>query len=200
MDYRPKLRQYFLPGAGIAVIAAVTALLFFLPSYLESQKLEEEMNQVLATMKEDYDQIQNFYMIGNTVAFGGHGTAVYSEEPYLEVNGVMYFPVKEEGIYTLALLQEALDRVYTKEAADKLMEIMTGGEEPLYIERDGKLYRLPADGPVSEYKIPIESAEQLGENEIMVKAAYDSCTESCVMTIILKQENGTWKISAVSYV
>jgi len=97
---------------------------------------------------------------------------------------------------TVSQLKALLEKVYTKDKVQQLMETYVGDEDKIFREIDGKLGRIPADAPGTYFELSVEEAEKVNDNEIKVKTLVkDDITYS--VEIRLQKEDAGWRISEV---
>ncbi len=110
-------------------------------------------------LAEAYAEAERIYAM-----FTGYGKVEYGEET-VEHSGVQYQRVTSEGFTTYAELEESVHAYFADSLADELLNTKVG-ENPLYIEHEGELYRFSGYAALWGYDIASErSFEPLGEDD-----------------------------------
>jgi len=91
-------------------------------------------------------------------------TIPYDAEKYIEADGERYFEVSQPGIISKKTLTDYLDEFFADDITEGLMAMSSGR----YVEREGKLYVLPADRGTDIFK-GAESYEVVRASEKQIK-------------------------------
>ncbi|NLO90330.1 MAG: hypothetical protein GX088_08440 [Clostridia bacterium] len=75
-------------------------------------------------------------------------TIPFDSEKYIEINGEKYYEVVQPGITSKKVLADYLNEFFTENITEGLMAASSNR----YVERDGKLYVLPADRGTDIFK------------------------------------------------
>lgn len=168
-------KRWFLIVSGMA--AVLCAMLFWHRSLPEN-----EADRILKSMMRDYEKTVSIFDTG-FVDLG---------EDTLTIGGLEYYLM--EGEYkTLNDLEELLTKVYTSDMANRILSQSTEGDEPLIREQEGRLYRKDAYDPGFSFKIPVESAVRVSNDEWKIEAV-SAANEDFIVCIILEKEKEQWKI------
>lgn len=158
-------------------------MLLLLGLYINSPK--NIANRALNKISNDYYRIE---AIVNTAFIE------YEENP-VYINDEEYLIIKNE-LNSIEDLETLLHKVYTKERSSEILSWCTDGEVPFFIEYEGRLCRIDAYAMETSFKLPIKVANKINNEEIKVEADSDS-NELNIVNIILKKEDGMWKISEI---
>lgn len=158
-------------------------MLLLLGLYINSPK--NIANRALDRMANDYYRIE---AIVNT-AF------IDFEENPVDINGIQYLIIKNE-CNSIEDLETLLQKVYTKKRSSEILSWCTDGERPMFTEFEGKLCRQDAYAMGTSFKLPITIARKINNEEIEIETVSED-NELFVIQIILKKEDGMWKISKV---
>lgn len=112
-----------------------------------------------------------------------------------EIDGVTYVPMIED-YDTIDKIMEVFRRVYTEEKCDTLYSRYLDADNTGFMkEVDGKLYAM-ATGELGHtfFNVPITSAEQISETEILAKTTVTYDSGDVPYEITFKYEDEQWKI------
>ncbi len=172
-------KRLFLMAVSVTVI-----LLGFYVWYVNIP--EHKANRILQGMMQDYEKTVSIFDTG-FVDLGEASVTIGESEYYLI-----------EGEYrTLKDLEELLTKVYTSDMANRILSQSTGGDEPMIIEQEGRLYRKDAYDTGFSFEIPVESAVKMSNSEWKIEAVSET-NEDFIVCILLEKEKGQWKIGEIT--
>ncbi len=147
---------------------------------------ENKANRILKSMMQDYEKTVSIFYTG-FAALGEDSITIGESEYYLI-----------EGEYkTLNDLEELLTKVYTRDMANRILSQSTGGDEPIIIEQEGRLYRKDAYDAGFPFEIPVKSAIKMSNDEWKIEAV-SAINEDFIVCITLEKENEQWKIKEIT--
>lgn len=145
-----------------------------------------EANNILSALYDDYCKVQEILFWANL-----------DDEKLLEENGQTFYALsKEYECETVSQLEELLKKVYTEQKVQQLLETYVGNEDKIFREVNGKLGRVYADAPLTNFQLPVEEAHKVNDNEIIVKTIETNMLYP--IEIRLLRENSEWKISEIN--
>lgn len=166
------------------IFLLILSLFFFLTG---CEDLAGEANDILTGLYDDYCKTEEILLCAE----------IDMKQELLEENGQSYYALSEKYECTSVLqLKDLLEKVYTKDKVQQLMESYVNDESGIFKEIDGKLGRVLADAPVTDFKIPVTRAEKVNENEIVVQTVDKNDASSQIKIRLQKQSSG-WRIAEV---
>ena len=164
---------------GALCLAAAAAV------YATGASAVQTAREALAALQEDYSKVQ-------ALAYTGF-VDLDSEAP-AALDGVLYFPVEDGEVKTMADFHALLSRVYTQPKAAEVLDYCTGTTRVL-TELDGRLYR--ADAYEMGWPIGAEvDAAQWDGDALTVQVTLE-WNEPVPGVLTLRQEGGAWKIDGI---
>ncbi len=91
-------------------------------------------------------------------------------------------------------IDEAMHKVFSNEKCDDISSRYLSEDSTTFKMFDGELYCIMADKVYSAFKLPVESAVRISEDEILAKTIINYVGIDYPYEIILKNEDGVWKI------
>ena len=165
---------------GALCLAAAAAV------YATGASAVQTAREALAALQEDYSKVQ-------AIAYTGF-VDLDAEAPALQ-EGVLYFPVEDGEVKTMADFRALLGRVYTQRKAAEVLDYCTGTTRVL-TELDGRLYR--ADAYEMGWPIGAEvDAAQWDGDALTVQVTLE-WNEPAPGVLTLRQEDGAWKIDGIA--
>ena len=164
---------------GAVCLAAAAAV------YATGASAVQTAREALAALQEDYSKVQ-------AVAYTGF-VDLDAEAPALQ-EGVLYFPVEDGEVKTMADFRALLGRVYTQPKAAEVLDYCTGTTRVL-TELDGRLYRADAYEPGWPIGPELEGARWDGD-ALTVQVTLE-WNEPVPGVLTLRQEGGAWKIDGI---
>ena len=164
---------------GAVCLAAAAAV------YATGASAVQTARQALAALQEDYSK-------GQAIAYTGF-VDLDGEAP-VSLDGMLYFPVADREVKTMADFRALLGRVYTQPKAAEVLDYCTGTTRVL-TELDGRLYR--ADAYEMGWPIGAEvDAAQWDGDALTVQVTLE-WNEPVPGVLTLRQEDGAWKIDGI---
>lgn len=118
----------------------------------------------------------------------------------IQIDGMNY--VRMQADYdTLDEILAAFNKVFTAAKSDELKEAYFGEGKAFMKEVDGVLYIIEADNIHLMFDRPIQSAQKLSEDEILATTTVTHEVVDVIVKpyeILLKKENGEWKIAKLT--
>ena len=164
---------------GALCLAAAAAV------YATGASAVQTAREALAALQEDYSKVQ-------AVAYTGF-VDLDGEAP-VSLDEMLYFPVADREVGTMADFRALLGRVYTQRKAAEVLDYCTGTTRVL-TELDGRLYR--ADAYEMGWPIGAEvDAAQWDGDALTVQVTLE-WNEPAPGVLTLRQEDGAWKIDGI---
>ena len=164
---------------GALCLAAAAAV------YATGASAVQTAREALAALQEDYSKVQ-------AVAYTGF-VDLDAEAPALQ-EGVLYFPVEDGEVKTMADFRALLGRVYTQPKAAEVLDYCTGTTRVL-TELDGRLYR--ADAYEMGWPIGAEVDGARWDGDALTVQVTLEWNEPVPGVLTLRQEGGAWKIDGI---
>ena len=164
---------------GAVCLAAAAAV------YATGASAVQTAREALAALQEDYSKVQ-------AVAYTGF-VDLDAEAPALQ-EGVLYFPVEDGEVKTMADFRALLGRVYTQPKAAEVLDYCTGTTRVL-TELDGRLYR--ADAYEMGWPIGAEVDGARWDGDALTVQVTLEWNEPVPGVLTLRQEGGAWKIDGI---
>lgn len=165
---------------GALCLAAAAAV------YATGASAVQTAREALAALQEDYSKVQ-------AIAYTGF-VDLDAEAPALQ-EGVLYFPVEDGEVKTMADFRALLGRVYTQPKAAEVLDYCTGTTRVL-TELDGRLYR--ADAYEMGWPIGAEVDGARWDGDALTVQVTLEWNEPAPGVLTLRQEDGTWKIDGIA--
>ena len=165
---------------GALCLAAAAAV------YATGVSAVQTAREALAALQEDYSKVQ-------AVAYTGF-VDLDAEAPALQ-EGVLYFPVEDGEVKTMADFRALLGRVYTQRKAAEVLDYCTGTTRVL-TELDGRLYR--ADAYEMGWPIGVEVDGARWDGDALTVQVTLEWNEPAPGVLTLRQEDGAWKIDGIA--
>ena len=164
---------------GALCLAAAAAV------YATGASAVQTAREALAALQEDYSKVQ-------AIAYTGF-VDLDAEAPALQ-EGVLYFPVEDGEVKTMADFRALLGRVYTQRKAAEVLDYCTGTTRVL-TELDGRLYR--ADAYEMGWPIGAEVDGARWDGDALTVQITLEWNEPVPGVLTLRQEGGAWKIDGI---
>ena len=164
---------------GALCLAAAAAV------YATGASAVQTAREALAALQEDYSKVQ-------AIAYTGF-VDLDAEAPALQ-EGVLYFPVEDGEVKTMADFRALLGRVYTQRKAAEVLDYCTGTTRVL-TELDGRLYR--ADAYEMGWPIGAEVDGAQWDGDALTVQVTLEWNEPVPGVLTLRQEGGAWKIDGI---
>ena len=164
---------------GALCLAAAAAV------YATGASAVQTAREALAALQEDYSKVQ-------AVAYTGF-VDLDAEAPALQ-EGVLYFPVEDGEVKTMADFRALLGRVYTQPKAAEVLDYCTGTTRVL-TELDGRLYR--ADAYEMGWPIGAEVDGARWDGDALTVQVTLEWNEPAPGVLTLRPEGGAWKIDGI---
>ena len=164
---------------GALCLAAAAAV------YATGASAVQTAREALAALQEDYSKVQ-------AIAYTGF-VDLDAEAPALQ-EGVLYFPVEDGEVKTMADFRALLGRVYTQPKAAEVLDYCTGTTRVL-TELDGRLYR--ADAYEMGWPIGAEVDGARWDGDALTVQVTLEWNEPVPGVLTLRQEGGAWKIDGI---
>ena len=164
---------------GALCLAAAAAV------YATGASAVQTAREALAALQEDYSKVQ-------ALAYTGF-VDLDAEAPALQ-EGVLYFPVEDGEVKTMADFRALLGRVYTQPKAAEVLDYCTGTTRVL-TELDGRLYR--ADAYEMGWPIGAEVDGARWDGDALTVQVTLEWNEPVPGVLTLRQEGGAWKIDGI---
>ena len=164
---------------GALCLAAAAAV------YATGASAVQTAREALAALQEDYSKVQ-------AIAYTGF-VDLDAEAPALQ-EGVLYFPVEDGEVKTMADFRALLGRVYTQRKAAEVLDYCTGTTRVL-TELDGRLYR--ADAYEMGWPIGAEVDGARWDGDALTVQVTLEWNEPVPGVLTLRQEGGAWKIDGI---
>ena len=164
---------------GALCLAAAAAV------YATGASAVQTAREALAALQEDYSKVQ-------AIAYTGF-VDLDAEAPALQ-EGVLYFPVEDGEVKTMADFRALLGRVYTQRKAAEVLDYCTGTTRVL-TELDGRLYR--ADAYEMGWPIGAEVDGARWDGDALTVQVTLEWNEPVPGVLTLRQEDGAWKIDGI---
>ena len=165
---------------GALCLAAAAAV------YATGASAVQTAREALAALQEDYSKVQ-------AIAYTGF-VDLDAEAPALQ-EGVLYFPVEDGEVKTMADFRALLGRVYTQPKAAEVLDYCTGTTRVL-TELDGRLYR--ADAYEMGWPIGAEVDGARWDGDALTVQVTLEWNEPAPGVLTLRQEDGTRKIDGIA--
>ena len=165
---------------GALCLAAAAAV------YATGASAVQTAREALAALQEDYSKVQ-------AIAYTGF-VDLDSEAP-VSLDEMLYFPVADSEVGTMADFRALLGRVYTQRKAAEVLDYCTGTTRVL-IERNGRLYR--ADAYEMGWPIGPEVEGAQWDGDALTVQVTLEWNEPVPGVVTLRREDGAWKIDAVA--
>lgn len=165
---------------GALCLAAAAAV------YATGASAVQTAREALAALQEDYSKVQ-------AIAYTGF-VDLDAEAPALQ-EGVLYFPVEDGEVKTMADFRALLGRVYTQPKAAEVLDYCTGTTRVL-TELDGRLYR--ADAYEMGWPIGAEVDGARWDGDALTVQVTLEWNEPAPGVLTLRQEDGAWKIDSIA--
>lgn len=165
---------------GALCLAAAAAV------YATGASAVQTAREALAALQEDYSKVQ-------AIAYTGF-VDLDAEAPALQ-EGVLYFPVEDGEVKTMADFRALLGRVYTQRKAAEVLDYCTGTTRVL-TELDGRLYR--ADAYEMGWPIGAEVDGARWDGDALTVQVTLEWNEPVPGVLTLRQEGGAWKIDGIA--
>ena len=164
---------------GALCLAAAAAV------YATGASAVQTAREALAALQEDYSKVQ-------AIAYTGF-VDLDAEAPALQ-EGVLYFPVEDGEVKTMADFRALLGRVYTQRKAAEVLDYCTGTTRVL-TELDGRLYR--ADAYEMGWPIGAEVDGARWDGDALTVQVTLEWNEPVPGVLTLGPEGGAWKIDGI---
>ena len=164
---------------GALCLAAAAAV------YATGASAVQTAREALAALQEDYSKVQ-------AIAYTGF-VDLDAEAPALQ-EGVLYFPVEDGEVKTMADFRALLGRVYTQPKAAEVLDYCTGTTRVL-TELDGRLYR--ADAYEMGWPIGAEVDGARWDGDALTVQVTLEWNEPAPGVLTLRPEGGAWKIDGI---
>ena len=164
---------------GALCLAAAAAV------YATGASAVQTAREALAALQEDYSKVQ-------AIAYTGF-VDLDAEAPALQ-EGVLYFPVEDGEVKTMADFRALLGRVYTQRKAAEVLDYCTGTTRVL-TELDGRLYR--ADAYEMGWPIGAEVDGARWDGDALTVQVTLEWNEPVPGVLTLRPEGGAWKIDGI---
>ena len=165
---------------GAVCLAAAAAV------YATGASAVQTAREALAALQEDYSKVQ-------AIAYTGF-VDLDAEAPALQ-EGVLYFPVEDGEVKTMADFRALLGRVYTQRKAAEVLDYCTGTTRVL-TELDGRLYR--ADAYEMGWPIGAEVDGARWDGDALTVQVTLEWNEPVPGVLTLRPEGGAWKIDGIA--
>lgn len=165
---------------GALCLAAAAAV------YATGASAVQTAREALAALQEDYSKVQ-------AIAYTGF-VDLDAEAPALQ-EGVLYFPVEDGEVKTMADFRALLGRVYTQRKAAEVLDYCTGTTRVL-TELDGRLYR--ADAYEMGWPIGAEVDGARWDGDALTVQVTLEWNEPVPGVLTLRPEGGAWKIDGIA--
>ena len=165
---------------GALCLAAAAAV------YATGASAVQTAREALAALQEDYSKVQ-------AIAYTGF-VDLDAEAP-VSLDEMLYFPVEDGEVKTMADFRALLGRVYTQRKAAEVLDYCTGTTRVL-TELDGRLYRADAYEPGWPIGAEVDAAQWDGD-ALTVQVTLE-WNEPVPGVVTLRREDGAWKIDAVA--
>ena len=165
---------------GALCLAAAAAV------YATGASAVQTAREALAALQEDYSKVQ-------AIAYTGF-VDLDAEAPALQ-EGVLYFPVEDGEVKTMADFHALLGRVYTQRKAAEVLDYCTGTTRVL-TELDGRLYR--ADAYEMGWPIGAEVDGAQWDGDALTVQVTLEWNEPVPGVLTLRPEGGAWKIDGIA--
>ena len=165
---------------GALCLAAAAAV------YATGASAVQTAREALAALQEDYSKVQ-------AIAYTGF-VDLDAEAPALQ-EGVLYFPVEDGEVKTMADFRALLGRVYTQPKAAEVLDYCTGTTRVL-TELDGRLYR--ADAYEMGWPIGAEVDGARWDGDALTVQVTLEWNEPAPGVLTLRPEGGAWKIDGIA--
>ena len=165
---------------GALCLAAAAAV------YATGASAVQTAREALAALQEDYSKVQ-------AIAYTGF-VDLDAEAP-VSLDEMLYFPVADSEVGTMADFRALLGRVYTQPKAAEVLDYCTGTTRVL-TELDGRLYRADAYEMGWPIGAEVDGARWDG-NALTVQVTLE-WNEPAPGVLTLRQEGGAWKIDGIA--
>lgn len=95
-------------------------------------------------------------------------------------------------------IEEAMHKVFSNRKCDDISSSYLSEDSTSFKMFDGELYGIMADRPYSPFKLPVDSAVRISEDEILAKTTVNYVGEDYPYEITLVKENDVWKIDRLT--
>ena len=99
---------------------------------------------------------------------------------------------------TVEEIEEAMHKVFSNRKCDDISSIYSSEDSTTFKMFDGELYCIEGDKPYSFFKLPVDSAVRISEDEILAKTTVNYDDGDYPYEITLVKEDDVWKIDKLT--
>ena len=99
---------------------------------------------------------------------------------------------------TVEEIEEAMHKVFSNRKCDDISSSYLSEDSTSFKMFDGELYGIMADRPYSYFKLPVDSAVRISEDEILAKTTVNYDDGDYPYEITLVKEDDVWKIDKLT--
>ena len=123
----------------------------------------------------------------------------YDADNVYTVNGTAYHKVEDPAFATTAAIRSYAEQYLTEEMIAERYSALVGGDQPIYLDGDDGLYMKDDAKGFYIFSDAAPGIEKTSEEGYSILASFDDFGQAETADIRVVNENGTWKISGISF-